>query len=65
VKTVKIKVEIEADVPEGDYCFMCNGLSGSPTPGICFAFPGKKMVFNRIHGFKKCQQCLDACEKGK
>jgi len=63
--TQKIKVEIEAEVPVGKWCFMCRGLSGSPNPGECFAFPKSKLVFNHTYGFTKCKQCLDACENGR
>ena len=66
MKTVKIKVEIEAEVPEGKYCLYCDNCSGY----YCTIFDKVRKIIevpmsDGIHNFFKCQSCLDACEKTK
>ena len=71
MKTVKIKVEIEAEVRAGLYCAEwsgsiylyneCQYLSGFVRCSIFDKYINK----DKKNNLKKCRKCLDACEKTK
>ena len=71
MKTIKIKVEIEAEVPEGKYCGDsesgdCEKLNqdGEPLMESCDIFPKAYLKYDhKMECFIKCQTCLDACEE--
>ena len=67
MKTVQIKVEIKADVPEDDYCAKWNGYQW-PEGEECEFLNGfvycrifqKGIRKNKDMNLKKCRACLDA-----
>lgn len=68
MKTIKIKVEIEAEVPEGEYCWdfleniRCEKMT---TMSHCdlFGTVEKDIRSLRIAKILKCPQCLEACKE--
>ena len=79
MKTQKIKVEIEAEVPVGEHCmnykgihcdeFISLGSYHNKTDGLtCNIYRGVELEqisdeFNTDTYVLKCQTCLDACKK--
>jgi len=66
MKTLKIKLEIETEVPEGEYCEHKGGMPCDNWRFGCSLFPKEELDIIKGMTFKylKCPQCLEACKKG-